>query len=90
MKFRKKNLSGAYNEGYVATKSEGSKNKKLCHQVPIQCNSRIGTICKILKNVKNTHGGVILLVKLQALACQIAQSVSRVLEIFRTLPVKRS
>ena len=27
-----------------------------------------------LKNVKNTHGGVLLLVKLQALACKFAKS----------------
>ena len=30
--------------------------------------ARFGTICIILKNVKNIHGGVILLVKLQASA----------------------
>ena len=32
------------------------------------CVVRFGTICAIKKNVKNTHGGVLLLVKLQALA----------------------
>ena len=30
--------------------------------------ARFGIICTILKNVKNTHGGVLLLLKLQASA----------------------
>ena len=29
------------------------------------CFARFGTVCPILKNVKNTHGGVLLLVRLQ-------------------------
>ena len=29
------------------------------------CFARFGIICKILKNVKNNHGGVLILVKLQ-------------------------
>ena len=35
------------------------------------CFARFDIICAILKNVKNTHEGVILLVKLQALAINI-------------------
>ena len=37
------------------------------------CVARFGTICKILKNVKNTHGGVLILVTLQAEACNITK-----------------
>ena len=39
----------------------------------IGCFARLGTICTI-KNLKNTHGGVLLLVKLHALACSFAKS----------------
>ena len=34
------------------------------------CFARLGTICTILKNVKNTHGGMLLLVEMQA-ACNV-------------------
>ena len=36
--------------------------------------ARFGTVCTILKNVKNTHGEVLLLVKLQASACSFTKS----------------
>ena len=36
------------------------------------CFARFGIIC--LKNVKNTHGGVLLLVKLQASACSFTKT----------------
>ena len=34
-----------------------------CHS-DMRCSERFGTICTILKNVRNTHGGVILSVQL--------------------------
>ena len=34
--------------------------------VHMRCFARSGTTCTISKNMKNTHGGVLLLVKLQA------------------------
>ena len=37
------------------------------------CVSRFGTICAILKNVKNTHKGVLILVELQASACNFTK-----------------
>ena len=39
--------------------------------------ARFGTICKLKKNVKNSHGGVLLLVKLQALTCKIKLTLVR-------------
>ena len=36
--------------------------------------TRFGIICTILKNVGNTHEGVLLLVKLQAEACNFTKS----------------
>ena len=36
-----------------------------CFTPPYQCVARFGTICTILKNVKNTDGRVLLSVKLQ-------------------------
>ena len=36
--------------------------------------ARFGTICTIQKNVENTHGGLLLLVKLQAEACNFTKS----------------
>ena len=36
----------------------------------IWCFARFGTICTIKKNLKNTHGGVLLLEKLPALKLQ--------------------
>ena len=37
---------------------------------------RFGSICTIYKNVKNTHGWVTPLVKLQTLACSITKSIT--------------
>ena len=37
------------------------------------CVARFGTICTFLKSVKNTHGGVLILVKLQAEACNFTK-----------------
>ena len=34
----------------------------------MRCFAQFGPICEILKNVKKTHGGMVLLVNLQALA----------------------
>ena len=44
-----------------------------------------GTICCNLKNVKNTHGGVLLLVNIQAESCAFTKSNSppRVLHVFK-------
>ena len=36
--------------------------------------ARFGTICTILKNVRNTYGGVLLLVKLRASACNFTKN----------------
>ena len=38
--------------------------------------AQFGTICKILKNVKNNDGGAILLIKLQAPVCNFTESIT--------------
>ena len=40
----------------------------------MRCFSQFGTICTILKKVKNIHGRALLLVKLQPLACNFTKS----------------
>ena len=40
----------------------------------LRCIVRFGTILCNLKNVKNVHGGVLLLVKLQAFSCNFTKS----------------
>ena len=37
------------------------------------CIALFGTICTLKKNVKNTHEGVLILVKLQAEACNFTK-----------------
>ena len=39
----------------------------------MRCATRFGTNC-IIENVKNTHGGVLLLVKLRLKACNFTKS----------------
>ena len=41
------------------------------------CIVQFSTICRILKNVKNTHGGMLLSVKLLAEACNFTKSDTR-------------
>ena len=38
------------------------------------CFAQFGTICTILKNMRNTRGGVLFLVKLQTEACNFTKS----------------
>ena len=40
----------------------------------MRCFARFIIVCTILKNVKDTHGRVLLLVKLQAEACNLTKS----------------
>ena len=50
-------------------------NEALTHSKSYMwCVARFNTMCTILKNVKNTHGGVLLLAKLQAKACNFTKS----------------
>ena len=49
--------------------------KKLETVIQMRHFVKFGAVCTIKKNVKNTHGGVILLVKLKALA---SNSIKRV------------
>ena len=40
----------------------------------IRCFAQFGTVCTIFKKVKNTHGGMLLLVKLQASVCNFTKN----------------
>ena len=46
----------------------------ICKRKLLGCFVRFDIICKILKNVKNTHGGVLILVKLLVLASKFTKS----------------
>ena len=52
----------------------GLRNENKTNWKKMWCIVWFSTICRILKNVKNTHGGVLLLVKLQPEVCNFTKS----------------